>query len=284
MAGSDLTDRPDTDRPGIDRLGIDRCAVPDEAAPPSWLRHAGFRQGGFTAPPADDDQEIWLLSYSDMVTLLFSVFVMLLAITTLKDQLPKTPPPQATPPQAGETMPVPLIVPVVPVVEEDDRPRLNPGEVAVEAPEPLAERWRRRLEELGMPAEVAVQVRHNQVGIDIGAAILFASGHADLSAEGRAVLARLASTLAATPGDVVVEGHTDAVPIASARFPSNWELSAARAAAVVRALIEAGLPAGRLSAVGYADTRPLAEGTDPASLARNRRVTLTLQAEAGAMR
>ena len=134
-----------------------------------------------------------------------------------------------------------------------------------------------------MPAGVAIQVQQNRVGIEIGAAILFASGQAELSAEGRAVLTRLVPALAATPGELVVEGHTDAVPIASARYPSNWELSAARAAAVVRMLIDAGLPAQRLSAVGFADTRPLAEGTDAASLARNRRVTLTLQADGAEM-
>lgn len=269
-------------------------AVPDRPDPlelgdreaPAWTMRA------MPSPQADDDQEIWLLSYSDLVTLLFSVFVMLLAITTLKDQLPKDPAPPLPPAQISavverapvSTPPVPAPIPVPAEARPaDDRPRLDPDQVAVESPALIRARWRQRLAELGMPAMVAVEVDRDRVDIAIGAAFLFPSGQADLSARGRAVLARLAPVLAATPGELMVEGHTDSVPIASARYPSNWELSAVRAAAVVRALVDLGLPPARLSAVGYADTRPLAEGTDPDSLARNRRVTLSLQAAGGAL-
>ncbi|WP_245986579.1 OmpA/MotB family protein [Azospirillum thermophilum] len=241
--------------------------------PPPWQR----RPTTSTLPQGDDDQEIWLLSYSDMVTLLFAVFVMLLAITTVKDQLPKTPPPPA---QDVPSLPAVEQVPIErDLVPPDPRPRLNPDQVAVESPEALGRRWRDRLTALGVPEGVRVRVQQNRVGIEIGDAILFASGQAELSREGRWLLARLAPLIVATPGDLLVEGHTDSVPIATARFPSNWELSAARAASVVRLLVEAGLPAGRIAAIGYADTRPVSPGSDPASRARNRRVTLSIQAE-----
>ncbi|WP_051340999.1 OmpA/MotB family protein [Azospirillum halopraeferens] len=250
------------------------------------------RSNGSGTPP--DEDELWLVTYSDLVTLLFAVFVMLLALATVKDLTPDAPLPPEQPlvtvPEPVEAddrvrsltpaTPVPPAPPGEPLREPaPDGPRLREDEVAASAPEPLADRWRRRLEQAGMPAGVAVTVQHNRVGIVIGDAILFAPGQADLSPSGRDLLARLAPVLAATPGEVVVEGHTDAIPIATPRFPSNWELSAARAAAVVRLLEGLGLPPHRLSAVGYADTRPLVPETDAESRARNRRVTLSLRAE-----
>jgi len=251
----------------------------DPAAPP-WAGNTRM-----PAANADDDQEIWLLSYSDLVTLLLSVFVMLLAITTLKDQLPTTPLPPETPAvTVPAAEPPPLFVDTAREEEEpsappDTRPRLNPDEVAVTAPERIAERWRARLAELGVPPSVGVSVQQNRVGIVIGDTILFAPGQVELTPPGHGVLRRLAPMLAAARGDIVVEGHTDATPVARGRFPSNWELSAARASSVVRRLIELGVPERRLSAVGYADTRPLAAGSDPVALARNRRVAITIQAD-----
>ena len=73
-----------------------------------------------------------------------------------------------------------------------------------------------------------------------------------------------------------VDGHTDIRPIASPTFPSNWELSTARAISVVRYLISRGVPPNRLVAAGYGEFRPLETGTDEASLQRNRRIELKL--------
>lgn len=120
-------------------------------------------------------------------------------------------------------------------------------------------------------------VKDRQVIIEIKERILFQTGQADLGAEGGNVLGRLAGLLLKSGGKVSVEGHTDDVPIASARFPSNWELSSARATAVVHALMNAGLPADRLRAIGYADTRPLAANDSPDNRALNRRVSLVVE-------
>lgn len=261
---------------------------------PPDLSSAGLAgRGRMPAAAVDEDQEIWLLSYSDLVTLLFSVFVMLLAITTLRDQLPTTPLPPDSP-TFGPTSVAPAPLPrpweepdaedkappdTPPAPLADGRPRLNPDEVAVTAPDLVAARWRDRLSALGVPTAVTVSVAQNRVGIGMTDAILFATGQVELTPPGRDLLRRLAPVLAATRGDIVVEGHTDSTPVTGGRFATNWELSAARAASVVRRLIDLGIPAQRLSAVGYADTRPLAPGTDPASLARNRRVTITIQAD-----
>jgi chemotaxis protein MotB len=114
--------------------------------------------------------------------------------------------------------------------------------------------------------------------------VLFPSGSADLSPEGRKTLAAFARTLVEIanriPPDVSwvlrVDGHTDRVPISSARFPSNWELSAARALSVVKFLTSQGVPPKRLAATGFGEFQPLDEGKGPASNARNRRIEMRL--------
>jgi chemotaxis protein MotB len=114
--------------------------------------------------------------------------------------------------------------------------------------------------------------------------VLFASGSADIGVEGQRQLVQLAQTLLEIsrqiPGDVNwilrVDGHTDTVPIATASFPSNWELSNARAVAVVKFLIAQGVPAERLAAAGFGEFQPLERAATPAALAKNRRIELKL--------
>jgi chemotaxis protein MotB len=116
--------------------------------------------------------------------------------------------------------------------------------------------------------------------------VLFPSGSADLSPEGRATLSKFAGTLLEIAKDIPpdvswvlrVDGHTDRVPISSnlaARFPSNWELSAARALSVVKFLVSRGVPSKRLAATGFGEFQPLDEG-GPASNPRNRRIEMRL--------
>lgn len=106
--------------------------------------------------------------------------------------------------------------------------------------------------------------------------LLYPAGDAQLSPAGRAVLDRIAALLARNRYAVSVQGYTDDTPIHTARYPSNWELSAARATTVARYLIARGVAPDRLSAVGYGDTRPRASNATPAGRAQNRRVTLVL--------
>jgi chemotaxis protein MotB len=114
--------------------------------------------------------------------------------------------------------------------------------------------------------------------------VLFAAGDADLSSEGRAAMDALASAIVELSSQIPqeidwvlqVDGHTDPRPIASARFPSNWELSTARAASVVKYMITRGVPPNRLVAAGYGEFRPIEAGSDEASLQRNRRIELKL--------
>ncbi len=114
--------------------------------------------------------------------------------------------------------------------------------------------------------------------------LLFPSGSDEIQASGRLQLDRLAQTLREVtveiPSDIDwvlrIDGHTDKRPINTARFPSNWELSSARAIAIVKHLVAAGIPAHRLAANGFGEFKPLSQGQDEASLARNRRIEIQL--------
>lgn len=114
--------------------------------------------------------------------------------------------------------------------------------------------------------------------------LFFASGSAEVGAEGRIALTQLAEIILEVsqriPEDVrwvlQVEGHTDSRPIATERFPSNWELSAARATNIVHYLIEQGVPANRLAAAGFGEHQPVDPAETPEAFARNRRIELRL--------
>ncbi len=116
------------------------------------------------------------------------------------------------------------------------------------------------------------------------AEVLFDSGSAEINPTGRAQITKLAEALAVLQNEIPeevnwvlrVDGHTDIKPIRNARFPSNWELSSARAISVVRQLLDAGVPPKRLVAAGFGEFQPLDAGEDPESLRRNRRIELKL--------
>jgi chemotaxis protein MotB len=106
--------------------------------------------------------------------------------------------------------------------------------------------------------------------------LLFDSGAAELRPVFRQLLQRLNLELGKLPNSIEVLGHTDNIPIASSRFPSNWELSAARAASVARFLVSDGLPSDKVSVAGYADTRPLEPNVSAHGRAVNRRVEIVI--------
>ncbi|GMQ86999.1 MAG: hypothetical protein BMS9Abin08_0197 [Gammaproteobacteria bacterium] len=124
---------------------------------------------------------------------------------------------------------------------------------------------------------VEVAVHPGEVNLEISDSILFARGSAALTHEGRALLKDLAEVLGGQPYTLSVEGHTDNIPIETTRYPSNWELSSARAAVVTRKLIEQGIAPDRVRAIGYGETRPLADNRTPEGRSRNRRVSFILQ-------
>ena len=107
--------------------------------------------------------------------------------------------------------------------------------------------------------------------------VLFDSGQAELKPAAMAVLDKLAETVKGLPNQIRIEGHTDDRPIHTALYPSNWELSTARATNVIRYLIErCGMSPKRLSAAGYGEYRPVADNSTETGRARNRRVDIVL--------
>jgi chemotaxis protein MotB len=128
-------------------------------------------------------------------------------------------------------------------------------------------------------AEPSIEVSYNERGLVITIQpdqILFDSGTAILKPGFRAIIDKLAPFLAGLPNRIEVHGHTDNQQIATAQFPSNWELSAARAGSVIRYLETKGLAPDKLGAAGYADTRPAADNSTAEGRSRNRRVEIVI--------
>jgi chemotaxis protein MotB len=114
------------------------------------------------------------------------------------------------------------------------------------------------------------------VELEINASALFNQGEADIQPEAKKTLADAAKVLVDNEYAIEVEGHTDNMPISTSKFPSNWELSSARASSVVRLFIDQGVVAKRLKAVGSADNLPVLPNDTAEGRARNRRVTITV--------
>jgi chemotaxis protein MotB len=135
----------------------------------------------------------------------------------------------------------------------------------------------------GLQGIVGARLEAGKITIQLPEGVLFTRGQADLTPEGRRVVASLREFFIQVPDQrVMVVGHTDAMPVApGGRFRDNWELSTMRAVTVVRALMEMGIKPTRLSAMGLADSSPLVPETDEASRARNRRVEFLLEKTIG---
>ena len=118
-----------------------------------------------------------------------------------------------------------------------------------------------------------------KVTVRMAEKVLFPSGSATVSRDGKATLAKIADAFKGVKGRMIrVEGHTDNVPIKTARFPSNWELSSARAIAVVRILQDQGVDPTVLGAAGYSEFQPIAPNDSAAGRAQNRRIEVSLAA------
>lgn len=217
----------------------------------------------FTPQASEEEhEEGWLTTYLDMMTLLLVLLVVMLAFSGngIVDNIKQ---------RTGTALPAGA--------------GLLPGDGTTLAGAQQAEDQQARslldglpLDQLGQ--DIDIIVNDKSVSFRINSEILFSSGQADLSLEGLAVLRQLIPVLQASSHVITVEGHTDSVPIRSARYPSNWELSGSRAGSVVRYLEANGIDSRRLKAVGYADTRALADNATAEGRAANRRVELMLEA------
>lgn len=151
-------------------------------------------------------------------------------------------------------------------------------EELVKETEQQAHELAQALHEQIVAGEVEVETRGRKIIIRIREKGSFPSGSANLNPEYREVMHEVRSVLALKPGSIVVQGHSDDVPIHTNRFRSNWELSAARAVSVAHELMLGGVvPASRFEVSGKADTLPLVPNTTPENRARNRRVEIVIQ-------
>ncbi|MDJ0767051.1 MAG: OmpA family protein [Myxococcota bacterium] len=125
--------------------------------------------------------------------------------------------------------------------------------------------------------KLKVRIRNGKLTLELPSAVLFELGRANLSKDGKETLAEVAGVLSGIRNrEFQVAGHTDNVPITSGRFPTNWELSTARAVSVVRFLEEKGVPSRNLSAAGYSKFQPTASNDTKELRALNRRIEITL--------
>jgi chemotaxis protein MotB len=228
-----------------------------------------------------DHHERWLISYADFITLLFAFFVVMYAISIVNEgkyQVLSEALGDAFGGRGAATQVNTQVEPVLPLSHLINRKR---NEAARREREKMGE-MARQLSATLLPLVKSGQVRVTQnargIGIEINASVLFDQGQAVLQGEAGEVLRSVAGLLRNDTHRIEVEGHTDDVPIASPIYPSNWELSAARASSVVRLFIDSGVGAARLSAIGFAATRPVASNSDPAGQARNRRVAVMILA------
>jgi chemotaxis protein MotB len=127
-----------------------------------------------------------------------------------------------------------------------------------------------------------VSVKRNDywIALEMNSELLFLSGEAALSKKAGPVLEKIAEVINPLPNAINIEGHTDNIPIDTVKFPSNWDLSSARATSVVQELVKAGINPTRLSAIGYGEFHPIGDNKTEEGRFKNRRVVLVLMSQA----
>lgn len=228
-----------------------------------------FRLIGTEGAPSSDGDEDWMITYLDVLTLMLALFVLLLSFSEIKNEeelVASAPGAAAAETGAGVT----AGESVIPLHE---RHGLLPAHTGLL---PYQEQLEQRVKALNLHGVDATPTPEG-VTLRIDDNLLFDSARAELTAQGEAVIGQLLEVLESFEGEISVEGHTDSLPIRNERFPSNWELSSARAISVLRFLHEKGIPPERMRAIGYAETRPLASNATPEGRASNRRVELLLR-------
>ncbi len=241
-----------------------------------------------------DDDNAWMQTYLDVITLMLTVFVMLLALAEFdetgfrdfteamegavhRDAMP-TPPPVGEfvgdKPGAivGDYTPEAPDAPETPVMEEEDT---TPTDEELEQ----ARQFLQDLREAGLLEQVEVAFTEGRITVQLDDQLMFPSGGARLLEGGEDLLDILTPILQATGRYISVEGHTDNIPIRTEQFQSNWDLSAARASEVVRHFQAQGIDPSQMRAVGYGETRPVASNDTAEGRAQNRRVEVNLQTE-----
>lgn len=140
----------------------------------------------------------------------------------------------------------------------------------------VANKIKQSMENNQMSGLVQIDSNERRMRLVLTEAVLFDSGKADLKDRAKEVLKPIVEELKKLPNDVLVEGHTDNIPIHKGRYETNWELSMARAYSVVEFMQETGMDPRKLAGIGYGENRSVAENTTPEGRAKNRRIEISL--------
>ena len=251
-----------------------------------------------------ENEERWLVSFADMMTLLFCLFMVLFAISSVNTSkfeslkaslsqsfngqilsggksIMQTGSTQSTE-RASPQPPTPALMPREAISAQLSKARKEQSSEAAKREQEGFKALKRRLDadakRLGLSGKVQTTVRPRGLVIRLLTdGVLFDSGEAVLKPQSDPILSGIGRILAGEgTHPVVVEGYTDDQPIASAQFPTNWELSGARASSVVRHMISDGVPMNRLSAQMFAQKHPIASNATTEGRAKNRRVEIVL--------
>jgi chemotaxis protein MotB len=240
-------------------MGLRRkTPTPPPPPPPEATRRRRTSKPKTILVSQDDGDGNWLVSYADLMTLLFGFFVMLSAFST-----PNAQKFEEMRKQASESV----------------------GGVYTKPNAELSQEMRNVLKEIQLDQEIVVSEDLEGVKITSKGTTFFASGSAELKERAALLMQKIAKVLSKRAQNyrILVEGHTDDVPINSPLFPSNWELSAARASSVVRMLEAQSIPRANLRPIGLADTEPVLPNRDQAgqmiaqNQAENRRIVIKVQ-------
>ncbi|MDH4133841.1 MAG: flagellar motor protein MotD [Gammaproteobacteria bacterium] len=264
-----------------------------------------------------ENHERWLVSYADFITLLFAFFVVMYSISAvnegkfrvLSDSLiaafrasPRSPQPlhfsdPIKSPNARQpdnsSMPAhspfgaPVMLPSMPqssVQQAIEAAKARQETERARAIAEMAEEIEKALAPLIDKQLVTVRRTRSWMEVEIKTSILFTSGSAQLTPAANASIEKVASILGRYPNPIHVEGFTDNRPIRTPAFPSNWELSAARAASVVHLMARSGINPARMAAIGYGEHQPAADNDTLEGRNANRRVVLVVLADPSARR
>lgn len=217
----------------------------------------------------------WLATYGDMMTLLLVFFVLLFAMSNIDSQKYKAVVQSLSGSlgvlDSGTTVSLEPLINNYP----SDSPTEEPSE-SEELSDMQAE-IQKILEESKLDGQVKLEINERGLLIRFLENVLFDSGKADLKPQAMEIIDKVSDILKDAPRRILVEGHTDNVPISTFKFPSNWELSTTRAVNVVKYMIDHnGIAAIRLSASGYSDQHPISENSSVEGKKNNRRVDMVI--------
>ncbi|WP_087503254.1 flagellar motor protein MotD [Pseudomonas sp. SID14000] len=233
-----------------------------------------------------ENHERWLVSYADFITLLFAFFVVMYSISSINEGKYKVisqallgvfndPERSMKPIPIGEERPL-SVRPAEPLVKDSEQTEAGLGATSVDPLKTISDDVRDAFGDLINSDQMTVRGNELWIEIELNSSLLFDSGDAMPSDKAFAIIEKVAGILKPFANPVHVEGFTDNLPIRTAQYPTNWELSSARAASIVRLLAMEGVNPARMASVGYGEYQPVASNDTAEGRARNRRVVLVI--------